>query len=394
MSWRNVLRFSNVVSIFRRNRALELPPRILFVTEGQTACSELVTAPLIALQAEGKIRLTVAFEHDYRGAQLRRLTRTDCDLLIVFRASTRRGLRTFRAAKRAGKRTVWASDDDLLSLDATNPVGSRYQRPKVRKTINTMMHGADALWTFSSAMAEKYRSLGFQKVCDCHSLAPLREALSLRANASRVSSSRIRIGHIGDFSHANEMHHLAAAVRLLTDMRLERDWEFDFVGYTPDELKGHPRVRSIPYITGIDAFHEWLGTADWSIGVAPLRDTPFNRCKTDNKFRTFSAFGIAGIYTNMPPYSDSVQHQQTGILCNDDPECYARSLAKLIQDDSLRSLIQTNAKRVCLERYSYKVVEAQYEAILCNLLNLPGLTQASAECYPPTSGSHIHAIGA
>lgn len=188
MSWRNVLRFSNVVSIFRRNRALELPPRILFVTEGQTACSELVTAPLIALQAEGKIRLTVAFEHDYRGAQLRRLTRTDCDLLIVFRASTRRGLRTFRAAKRAGKRTVWASDDDLLSLDATNPVGSRYQRPKVRKTINTMMHGADALWTFSSAMAEKYRSLDSKRfvivirLLHCAKLyrcAPMRHELAL-----------------------------------------------------------------------------------------------------------------------------------------------------------------------------------------------------------------------
>ncbi len=389
-----MLRFLNVVSIFQQRRKLEMPPRILFVTEGQTACSELVTAPLAALHAQGKIRFTVAFEHDYPGAQLRRLARTACDLLMVFRASTRRGLRTFQAAKRAGKRTVWASDDDLLSLDASNPVGSRYQRPKVRNSINTMMKNADGLWVFSSAMADKYRSMGFQTIYDCRSLAPLREAALKPESASDVHADCIRIGHIGDYSHANEMHHLVRAIQSLTAMKLEREWKIDFVGYTPEELTGHPRVRSIPYITGIDAFHQWLGTADWSIGIAPLRDTPFNRCKTDNKFRTFSAFGIAGVYSNIPPYSDSVSHGQTGMLCADDSEAYAQTLAKLIENDSLRNRIQTNAKQVCHERYSQDAVEAQYTAILCNLLNLPGLTQTPVECYPTHCGSYLRAIGA
>jgi glycosyltransferase involved in cell wall biosynthesis len=363
---------------------METPPRVFFLTEAQTACSELVTAPLVTLEKQGKIRLKIAFEHEYRGSHLRRMVRNEADLLIVFRGSTRRGLRTLRAAKLAGIKTVWASDDDLIQLDSTNPVGGRYERSKVRETMDQLMRNADALWVFSRQMADRYLAKGFKHVHCCHSLAPLEYAQNGFQGKSSFSNC-IRIGHIGDFSHANEMHHLTNGIKTLSEASLSREWEIHFVGYTPPELAEHPRVRTIPYIRGIDPFHEWLSKAAWSIGVAPLRDTPFNRCKTDNKFRTFSAFGIAGIYSDIPPYSDSVVHAHTGLLCQDNSDAYAKCLIKLIQDDSLRTSIQEKAKRTCAERYSRNAVVAQYESVLCSLLNVKALTQPSDECYSTCS---------
>ena len=394
MTWRKFVNLDAVLSLFRKRSSLELPPRILFMTEGQTACSELVTAPLIALANQGKIRLTTVFEHDHRGRQLRRLARKQSDLLIVFRGSTRRGLKTLAAAKRAGKTTVWASDDDLLNLDSSNPVGGRYERSKVRSTMETMMKTADALWTFSPQMRQKYLEKGFQQVHYCHSIAPFSDTALQCTAVHHQNPDLIRIGHIGDFSHANEMHNLVSAIQELSKASLSRKWVFEFVGYTPPELENHPNVRSVPYIKGIDNFHKWLRSASWSIGIAPLRDTPFNRCKTDNKFRTFSGNGIAGIYTNIPPYSDSVVHEHTGLLCGDSPNEYAECLKRLIEDDGLRESIQRKSHQVSSERYHPDAVATQYESILCSLLNLPSLTSATNKCYSTENSNIEHKIGA
>lgn len=394
MTWRKFVNLHAILSLFRKRSSLELPPRILFLTEGQTACSELVTAPLIALANQGKIRLTTAFEHDHRGRQLRRLARKQSDLLIVFRGSTRRGLKTLAAAKRAGKTTVWASDDDLLNLDSSNPVGGRYERSKVRSTMETMMKTADALWTFSPQMRQKYLEKGFQQVHYCHSIAPFSDSAIQCTDVHHQNSDLVRIGHIGDFSHANEMHNLVSAIQELSKASLSRKWVIEFVGYTPPELENHPNVRSVPYIKGIDNFHKWLRSASWSIGIAPLRDTPFNRCKTDNKFRTFSANGICGVYTNIPPYSDSIVHEHTGLLCDDSPVEYAECLKRLIEDDVLRNRINQQSQKIALERYHPESVATQYESILCRLLKLPSLTSTSNKCYPMDNSIVEHNIGA
>jgi glycosyltransferase involved in cell wall biosynthesis len=299
----------------------------------------------------------------------------------VFRGSTRRGLKTLTAAKRAGKKTVWASDDDLLNLDSSNPVGGRYERSKVRTTIEDMMKTADTLWTFSEQMRRKYLEKGFQEVHYCHSIAPFSDSAIQCTDDHHQGSDLIRIGHIGDFSHANEMHNLVSAIQVLSKVKLNRKWIFEFAGFTPPELENHPNVRSVPYIKGIDNFHKWLRSASWSIGIAPLRDTPFNRCKTDNKFRTFSANGIAGIYTKIPPYSDSVVHEHTGLLCDDSSEEYAECLKRLIEDDVLREHIKQQSQKIAMERYHPKAVATQYESILCRLLKLPSLTSTSDQSY-------------
>jgi hypothetical protein len=79
-------------------------------------------------------------------------------------------------------------------------------------------------------------------------------------------------------------------------------------------LQNHRKVTHLPYFDDIGAYYRYLRTAGWTIGLAPLRDSDGNRAKTGNKYREYAALGIPGIYSDMPVYSSSVRHGETGYL--------------------------------------------------------------------------------
>ena len=341
-------------------------PRIMFLTEGDTACSQLVSAPLKELHKLGEIDFSLVYEGDFRGRILRKMARHS-DILIAFRGCSRRSIKTFKAAKAAGVTTVWSSDDDLLELEASNPVGGRYQKSHIRESMEWMIKFADSIWVFSPYMQSKY-SAKRTGVHRTNSIAPFEiDSARVYSSNSRPTELTVKIGHVGDFTHRQEMLPLVDVVRNLKTLELPVEWEFHFAGYTPEELDGHPNVKSFPYIKGVDAFHEWLKHAGWTIGIAPLRDTTFNACKSDNKFRTFGGLGIAGVYADVPPYRNAVTNGTSGLLAQHSVEEYTAAIASLILNEDLRNKIVENAKRVCLERYEMQAVISDYRELIRNL---------------------------
>lgn len=327
-------------------------PRILFLTEAPTACSEIVLEPFMRLRDEGCIRLTVMHECDHRGWRLRMAARRS-EVVFVFRGCTPRAERVCLAARRAGRMVIWSADDDLLGIDPSTEVGARHHEPAIRGATERMIAAADLLWLFSWPLAERYRRFGVP-IHVSPVAAPLGAFADVAARASRCEDAgqAVTIGHIGDASHAADMAPLVDVVHRLDLAGLNVPWRFEFAGHLPDELVGHPRVSHVPYIRGVAAFHRWLQAADWRIGIAPLRDTPFNRCKTDNKFRTFAAAGIAGVYAAVAPYIESVRHGMSGLLVPHDPAAYAAALQDLIMDGDRRRRLAFAGWQAVGERHS------------------------------------------
>lgn len=341
-------------------------PRIMFLTEGDTACSQLVSAPLKELHYIGEIDFSLVYEGDFRGRILRKMAR-ESDVFIAFRGCSRRSIKTFRAARAAGVTTVWSSDDDLLELEATNPVGGRYQKGHIRESMEYMIRSADSVWVFSPHMQRKYAK-NRDNVHFTYSVGPFGTKQSTLSNEKTTNTDAvINIGHIGDFTHRNEMLPLIEAIQILGKREIPIRWQFCFAGYTPEELLDNPHVVSTPYIKGVDAFHQWLNDASWSIGIAPLRNTEFNDNKSDNKFRTFGGLGIAGIYSRVPPYLDAIDDGETGLLVFHDAKLYADAIERLILDKGLRLKISERAMEICKARYSRESVLANYRELLQKL---------------------------
>lgn len=350
----SLFRWSNFSNWF--GPASVKPTSVLFLAEGPTACSEIILEPFMTLAAENEIELRVLYESEYSGWKLRRIAR-NYDVLFAFRSCTPRAAKICDAAKRAGKFVVWSSDDDLLSLDSDNPAGKRHEHADIRNATESMMRNADQLWLFSQKMCQRYEHLG---VPTTFTRVAVPTVPDTPPQDTACSHDTFTIGHIGDYSHAPEMELLVETLERLEHANLPQPWRFDFVGYTPEPLQNHPNVRSVPYISGLENFHRWLKNANWNVGVAPLRATRFNECKTDNKFRTFAAFGIPGVYSASSPYTESVTHCENGLLVEHSAEAFTDAIAMLARDPSLRTRIQSGAKRACDTLYSSDAITDLY----------------------------------
>lgn len=76
--------------------------------------------------------------------------------------------------------------------------------------------------------------------------------------------------------------------------------------------------------------------------VVPLLDTLYNRCKSDIKFIESASAKKPGVFSDVRPYSDTIQHGVTGYLAKTSDEWY-RSIRLLIEDKQKREDVGNNA---------------------------------------------------
>lgn len=75
---------------------------------------------------------------------------------------------------------------------------------------------------------------------------------------------------------------------------------------------------------------DFFRTIDYSVGVAPLADTVFNRSKSDIKFLELAALGIPTIASDVAPYR-SIKDGDTGVLIKSDHE-WSRTLKATVDE--------------------------------------------------------------
>ncbi len=92
-------------------------------------------------------------------------------------------------------------------------------------------------------------------------------------------------------------------------------------------------------------FMLWFTSAvRWDIALAPLLDTPFNRCKSDLKYLDYAAVGAAGIYSRVAPYQAGVRHRETGWLAANTPAAWVEAIEALVADAELRGRLAAAAQ--------------------------------------------------
>jgi processive 1,2-diacylglycerol beta-glucosyltransferase len=279
--------------------------------------------------------------------------------------------------RRAGTRLIYALDDNFLDMASEK---KDWQPSKDQLwVVDFFLRQADGVLVTTPELAERLAEFNSRIIVVPHALDERllaggdksSESLAQKlVRALRPARGRIVIGYMGTFTHDDDLLMILPALQTVWQ-RHAREIEFQFAGVvghgeTFQTMKGlpvrmvHPKAGKTEYLS----FMPWFSSrVRWDIAISPLKDTQFNRCKSDIKFLDYCAIGAAGVFSRVPAYASTVRHLETGWLAENNPEAWIEALEQLISDVAFRGKLTSNAmtylhsERV-LARCAHKWLEA------------------------------------
>lgn len=283
------------------------------------------------------------------------------DVLVFVRADDDVSLALARTAREAGRSTVYVLDDDLLCAPAGLESSAHYARAETKELIRSIMAQCGWFLSPSPALLGKYGNL-FARTERIEE-----PALASRAGEERTEDGVIRIGFAGSVDRAGDIDTiLTGALRRLHE-RYGNRITVTFFGAKP-ALADEPWAEHIPYRESYEVYRETMAALDWDIGLAPMPETPFHRCKHYNKYIEYAAHGIAGIYSDAEPYRRAVRSGENGLLAGNTEDAWFAALCRLVEDAPLRHHLAETARREAETVYALDTVSEAWERLIAEMV--------------------------
>ncbi|MEG0513300.1 MAG: hypothetical protein RR653_11375 [Clostridia bacterium] len=275
----------------------------------------------------------------------KKLTADDCrwaDWVVLTRADTPFELWLARKLREMGRKLFYVLDDDLAHVPTGLGCSVYYRDATVLALGKAVRDTCDVLVTHSPLLEGLYGA-SFEKVVRVEQPAMLEQASKAMAACQAVPSGTldtaphkeaVRIGFSGSPDRAADVQQVLADALGALKKRYGERVEIEFFGARPplvDEL----HLPYIPYTSSAEQYYQTMAQRHWDIGLAPLEDTQFYRCKYYNKFVEYCTYGIVGVYSDLPPYQGVVRNGQDGILCA--PSDWFQTLCALVENAQARA---------------------------------------------------------
>jgi hypothetical protein len=242
----------------------------------------------------------------------------------------------------SGKPVVFEIDDFLLEVPLTHPLYHSFQRtvPIIREFIprvNLVTVSTDAL---------RARLLKFNP--NTVTLPNLIDESAVMPAIPVANPAKTVIAYMGSPMHDHDLKLIEDSLFRVRE-KFRETTEFVFWGCASTRLAELGRV--IPFDDSYASFLKTLGKIHFDIGLAPLADNPFNRCKSNIKWLEYSAHARAGIFSDLEPYRESVAHGKTGMLVGADPKEWFAALEYLISHPDQRKAMGRAARKDAFARF-------------------------------------------
>lgn len=239
---------------------------------------------------------------------------------------------------------IYETDDNLLATPESNPHHANHREGQ--PYLERAMRKCDALILSTGELAREFagtkRSLVVPNLLD-ETLWPVVPVVQ--------QAPRLRIGFAGSPTHQDDLALCEVALERLADRHGERI-EFVFLGCITERLSQLPNSTFIEFQPDYASYAKTLGNAGIHIGIAPLRDTRFNRAKSAIKWMEMSACGIAGVYADLEPYRQVIRTGTEGLLAGSSPDQWLEALERLVVDQPLRIRIAETAQSILVKKHT------------------------------------------
>lgn len=283
--------------------------------------------------------------------------------IIIFQAiHTRKALSLIMALQESYNRPILAEyDDDIYSTHSGSPAFKNVQPgSNVELWGDEQITKADGL-----IVSTDYLKKVYQKKNNRISVIPNAIDFEIWDNLKKRKKrgKKIKIGWEGGAGHQMNLRLLKEPVKRILDEFPNVEFHFLYGGYKPDYLD-HKRIIFEDYHKwkSIDKYPQALKNAGFDIAIAPLRDLPFNRAKSNLRYLEYSALKIPTVASGVEPYK-CIKHGETGFIAHEEDE-WVECLKQLIKSEELRSVMGNNAYDYVKKNFNVEDVSKKYISTL------------------------------
>ena len=251
------------------------------------------------------------------------------ELSVICRYVNAKQLKQLRTHKSQGIKTVYFMDDDLLDPLAWGGLPWRYRFKLFTPAFmrkRQLLALADEVWVSTPHLQHKY----------AHLQPVLVSAKPTPATSQTQHDSAVLVCYHGTASHTAEFKWLFPIMQEVLKCNPRIHFELFADSHTAKLFRQLPRT-AVLHPMSWPQYLAYTQSRKADIGLAPLLPSKFNAARGATKRMDYARMGAVGIYTDVQPYSDHVQHANDGCLLPNDPAVWVKTILELADNAALRA---------------------------------------------------------
>ena len=266
------------------------------------------------------------------------------------------------------KKVIIDLDDNYLDVAKSHQLYDKFKETKKdRAFTSTILSFADIITVSTEPLRQKIaehmkKVYGLEKKIVI--LPNMNDIKDWKYKPAPKHKDKIVIGYTGSNSHYDDLKMCFPAIAKIMDKYPNVYFEsmgalgkenLELFTCFSDDAK--LRCDILPSTSTFKEYPEHLASMKWDIGIAPLVDSAFTRCKSPIKFFEYSMYKIPVIASRVYPYyvnsfgRDVITHDETGLLVS--PSEWFNALEELILNEDKRKMLGENAYRYVTENWQY-----------------------------------------
>ncbi len=302
------------------------------------------------------------------------------DLLMVDRAVSNREWSRWAGYRHysEGCRMVMDTDDLFTGVPWWNPAHKRYQpgQESVESGLNHMRNAE--MVTVSTKALGKALADKAHAVRVVHNRIDLKDWEGLEKDPDRASDDHVRVLYGGAAAHFGDLEDVRQGLEVAIRQQWV-PWRLMCFGSLPDWMQEIARempgkVVAMPWVT----FEEYASVAAWGgfdFAIAPLKEDPFNDCKSNIKWLEAAAQRIPLLCSDVGPYQTDVP-DNAAIKIDNTPAQWAEAMQAMLKGPEMRAEIADRAYEALCDGWTIDSGREELQIVIEEALARPRIESA------------------
>jgi len=286
------------------------------------------------------------------------------DLVIMQRQTSEMALNVLRNLKGMGIPVIYEVDDYVFNLHPKNPSYNYYAQPDRRHNIEQMLREVDAITVTCEYLKKRFLVYN-QRV---YVIPNYIDPRYWRVRQKGTENEKIAVGWSGGASHYDDLRLIDGVMETITAEFPQV--KFILVGWDPGFFRVPPNRREFYGFTK-DFVEYAANLSHIDIGLAPLEDNLFNKCKSDIKLLEYGVLNIPVIASYVGPYQKAID--DGFVLKAMNPKDWIKQIRKLVSDEAYRKKWSKKSRELALSRLLPDHIEERiriYEEVIASKKNV------------------------